>query len=167
MSSSRISVEWGIGRVKEQWKLLASRVTNYFTDYMTWSCSPQANMRALAQPVSILILNAVLFSNVLNIMNGSQVQDYFGVQPPTLSEYLWEDNNQENVQQGKDALSINKPPIPEQKLTYKIKWISCSICPVCIKYQFVYIFKIVILWPICILLTDLNPNMQLTIHCWN
>ena len=49
----------------------------------------QVTMKTLLQPVGIHFLNAVLFTNLLNIKNGSQIQSRFAVQPPPVSEYLW------------------------------------------------------------------------------
>jgi len=73
MSSYRITVEWGIGRVKVLWKA----VTN------------KGNMKALLSPVSIYWFNAVLLTNIHCCINGrSQISEYFGCDPPTVQEYL-------------------------------------------------------------------------------
>jgi len=72
MSAYRITVEWGIGRVKNLWKA----VTN------------KGNMKALLSPVSLYWFNAVLLTNIHCCMNGSQISQYFDCDPPTVQEYL-------------------------------------------------------------------------------
>ena len=88
MSSTRISVEWGIGRVKGLWRALMNRVCKLF---LTWTTtSQQDSMRVLAQRVSIQVIVAIFLTNLHGILNGNLTQHYFSVEPPTLSEYLWE-----------------------------------------------------------------------------
>jgi len=72
MSSYRITVEWGIGRVKTMWKA----VTN------------KGNLKALLSPVSIYWFNAVLLTNIHCCMNGSEISQYYDCQPPSVEEYL-------------------------------------------------------------------------------
>lgn len=72
MSRGRVSVEWGIGRVKRLWTLLTNK----------------SHMRTLMQPTSILVFNAIFFTNLLAILNGSNIQSYFGVEPPSVRQYL-------------------------------------------------------------------------------
>ena len=47
-------------------------------------------MRVLAQQVSIQVIVAIFLTNLHGILNGNLTQHYFSVEPPTLSEYLWE-----------------------------------------------------------------------------
>lgn len=72
MSSARIAVEWAFGKVVQFFA---------FVDY-------KKNQKILLQPVASHYFCAVLFTNCHTCFNGSEASKYFGVQPPTLQEYL-------------------------------------------------------------------------------
>lgn len=73
MSSVRISVEWGFGRVTNLWAFL-----NY---------APQ--QRALQSPIASYYKVAILLTNVRTILDeGNIISTKFNLSPPTLQSYL-------------------------------------------------------------------------------
>jgi hypothetical protein len=78
MSSVRQSVEWGFGRV-----------TTYFAfvDF-------KKNLKLDLQPIAVYYKIAALLTNCLTCINSSITNSYFGTNPPSLEQYI---NNDENV----------------------------------------------------------------------
>lgn len=73
MSSVRISVEWGFGRVSNLWALL-----NY---------APQ--QRVLQSPIAAYYKVGILLTNIRTILDeGNIITSKFHLPPPTLQEYL-------------------------------------------------------------------------------
>jgi len=73
MSRHRISVEWGIGRVKNLFQMMTNK----------------NNLKSLMSPVAVYWFNSILFTNIHSCVNRrSQVSSYFDLTPPTLAEYL-------------------------------------------------------------------------------
>ena len=72
MSSVRISVEWGFGRLASLWPWL---------DYTR-------GMQVLLAPIGLYFPVAVVLTNAYTTLYGSQTGDYFGVLPPSLEEYV-------------------------------------------------------------------------------
>ena len=72
MSSMRVAVEWGFGKVIKY---------NAFLDF-------KKNPKILLQEISGMYNAAVFLSNCHTCLYGSQTGTYFDVDPPTLEEYL-------------------------------------------------------------------------------
>lgn len=72
MSSVRISVEWGYGKIVQ-----------YFA-FMDFS----KNLKVLLQPVGKLYCVSALLANCHTCLYGSLTGSFFGVDPPKLEEYL-------------------------------------------------------------------------------
>ena len=73
MSSVREAVEWGFGRIANLWKFLEFR----------------PSLKVLLSNIGHYYHVAVLLTNIRTIFDqGNQVSMYFGLQPPTLSEYM-------------------------------------------------------------------------------
>ena len=72
MSSARICVEWGFGKVVKQFA---------FIDHA-------ADLKLFLQQIGKLYMVAVLCTNAHTCCYGSQTGEYFGVQAPTLEEYF-------------------------------------------------------------------------------
>ena len=72
MSSVRITIEQIFGRTVKLWA----------------SNSHKATLRIGHSPVAAPYFVAIFLTNIHTIMHGNQVSMYFGVQPPTLEEYL-------------------------------------------------------------------------------
>jgi hypothetical protein len=73
MSSVRVSVEWAFGYVQSNW------------GHVSWV----NGQRVLLSPVGLQYRVAVLLSNCLTCLRGGNIiSDKFGVNPPTLEEYL-------------------------------------------------------------------------------
>ncbi len=72
MSSSRQCVEWGFGKITTQWAFLDFR----------------KNLKVLLQPVAKYYLVASLLTNCHTCLYGSQTGLYFGLNPPSIEEYL-------------------------------------------------------------------------------
>jgi hypothetical protein len=69
MSSNRISVEWGYGRVRQLWQAL-----NFAT-----------NMQIFKSPIAAMYVSAVILTNAVTCIEGGNiVSDYFGCRPPTM-----------------------------------------------------------------------------------
>lgn len=72
MSSVRVTVEWAFGKI----------LSNFaFVDY-------KKNQKLYLQPVGQYYDVAALFTNCHTCLYGSEVGDFFGLQPPSLHEYL-------------------------------------------------------------------------------
>ncbi|KAF6211254.1 hypothetical protein GE061_014371 [Apolygus lucorum] len=72
MSAVRQAVEWGFGKVVRDWA---------FVDF-------HKNLKILKQDVSSMYKVACLLSNCHSCLYGSQVSDFFSINPPTLEQYL-------------------------------------------------------------------------------
>ncbi len=72
MSSLRISVEYGFGKILQYFA---------FLDF-------KKNQKLLLQPLKEMYIVAAVFANCLTCFHGSQVSDCFGCPPPTMENYL-------------------------------------------------------------------------------
>lgn len=72
MSSCRVSVEWGFGKIMGLFQFL----------------NHEENLRVLHQPVGLYYPVANILANCHTCLYGSQTGDYFGLAPPQLEEYL-------------------------------------------------------------------------------
>ena len=72
MSNVRESVEWGFGAIAR---------TFAFLDF-------KKNLKLYLQPIGQYYPVAVILMNCYTCMYGNQVSQYFGIEPPTLQEYL-------------------------------------------------------------------------------
>ncbi|KAG8176731.1 hypothetical protein JTE90_003362 [Oedothorax gibbosus] len=72
MSSVRQAVEWGFGKVINEFA---------FLDF-------KKNQKLMHQEVSKMYNTAVILTNCHTCLYGNQTADYFNVQPPSLSQYL-------------------------------------------------------------------------------
>lgn len=72
MSAFRVSVEWQFGKVAQQFA---------FLDY-------KKNLKLFLQPVGKLYMVGALLTSCHTCLYGSQSQDVFFIQPPTLEYYL-------------------------------------------------------------------------------
>ncbi len=72
MSNSRVSVEWGFGKVCSLFSFV-----NYY-----------ANQKVFLQPLGPYFTMATIFTNIHTCLYGSEVSKFFGVDPPTVEEYL-------------------------------------------------------------------------------
>ena len=82
LSSVRVSVEWCFGLVK---RLFA---------FIDWAKS----QKILLSPVALFFKVAVFLTNIHTCVNeGNQVSDFFQLDPPSLQEYLYGQNNDLNM----------------------------------------------------------------------
>ena len=72
MSKVRVSVEWGFGKITQQFSYL---------DF-------KRNLKILLQPVAKYYMVGALLSNCHTCLYGSLTGTYFGVEPPSLETYL-------------------------------------------------------------------------------
>jgi hypothetical protein len=72
MSSLRVSVEYGFGKIVQQFA---------FLDY-------KKNQKLYMQPLKEQYFVAALLINCQTCMRGNQISEYFDCQPPSLSNYL-------------------------------------------------------------------------------
>lgn len=72
MSSSREAVEWGFGKILSQFA---------FLDF-------KKNLKVFLQPVGVYYILGAILANCHTCIYSSQSSEYFGVEPPTLEEYL-------------------------------------------------------------------------------
>ncbi len=72
MSNSHVSVEWGFGKVCSLFSFV-----NYY-----------ANQKVFLQPLGPYFTMATIFTNIHTCLYGSEVSKFFGVDPPTVEEYL-------------------------------------------------------------------------------
>jgi len=72
MSSCRIAIEWGFNKITQLFPALA------------W----HSNTRVLDQPVAAIYQIAAILANCHTCLYGSPTATYFGIQPPSLSDYL-------------------------------------------------------------------------------
>lgn len=73
MSSVRQCVEWEFGKVAKTWA---------FLDF-------HKNLRLFSSPVGKFYMVGVLINNCHTCLYGSETSQYFGLNPPTLEEYLY------------------------------------------------------------------------------
>ncbi|CAB1108384.1 unnamed protein product [Ectocarpus sp. CCAP 1310/34] len=73
MSQCRVTVEWGFKDMTSKWAFVDMKCQQKF----------------LLSPVATQYKVATLLSNFHSCLNGgNQISQYFGVEPPTLEEYL-------------------------------------------------------------------------------
>lgn len=72
MSSVRQAVEWGFGKIVGEFA---------FLDF-------KKNQKLLWQQLAQMYKSATILANCHTCMHGSQVSEYFDLQPPSLREYL-------------------------------------------------------------------------------
>ena len=72
MSAARVSVEWGFGKITGLFQYL----------------NHEENLRLFLQPVGLYYPVANILANCHTTLYGSQTGDYFGVQRPSLEDYL-------------------------------------------------------------------------------
>ncbi len=72
MSNSRVSVEWGFGKV-----VMLFAFVNFY-----------GNQKVFLQPLGPYFTMATLFTNLHTCLYGSEVATFFGVDPPTIEQYL-------------------------------------------------------------------------------
>jgi hypothetical protein len=78
MSRVRVSIEWEFGIVKRTFA------------FIDWA----KGQKILLSPVAVLFKAAVFLCNVHTCVNdGNQISDFFGMDPPSLSEYLVPDQD--------------------------------------------------------------------------
>jgi len=76
MAVCRIAIEWGFNKITQLFPTLS------------W----HRNEKVLEKPVAKIYLVAVLLCNFHTCLYGSPTAQYFGVQPPSLNEYLGYDD---------------------------------------------------------------------------
>ena len=72
MSSVRVSVEWLFGDVVNQFK---------FVDF-------KKNLKVALSPVGKIYITSAVLNNALICMYGNNTSTFFGIDPPTVHEYL-------------------------------------------------------------------------------
>jgi len=72
MCRDRVAVEWGFGKLKNIFRMLNNK----------------KNLKALMSPVAVYFFVAMHLYNIHTILYGSQIADYFGVDPISLETYL-------------------------------------------------------------------------------
>ena len=72
MSSERVTVEWGFGKIAALWP---------WVDY-------RKNMKVLLQPVGMFLRVANVLTTMHTCMYGSEVSNHFGMDPPSLSAFM-------------------------------------------------------------------------------
>lgn len=72
MSSSRISVEWGYGKVLSQWA------------HIDFSKSS----KILLEPIAQQYINCAFLTNLFTCLYGNQINSYFNMSPMSLTDYL-------------------------------------------------------------------------------
>jgi len=73
MSRHRITVEWGIGRIKNLFQMMTNK----------------NNLKCLMSPVAVYWFNSVFFTNIHTCINRmNEVSDYFDIETPTLEQYI-------------------------------------------------------------------------------
>ena len=78
MSKVRVSIEWEFGIVKRMFA------------FIDWA----KGQKILLSPVAVLFKAAVFLTNVHTCVNrGNQISDFFQLDPPTLEEYLLDDQD--------------------------------------------------------------------------
>ncbi|KAG5189475.1 hypothetical protein JKP88DRAFT_192806 [Tribonema minus] len=72
MSKARICVEWGFGKVVQQFA---------FVDF-------KKNLKLYLQPIERIYAVAALLTKCHTCLYGSMTSEYFGIMSPTLQEYF-------------------------------------------------------------------------------
>ena len=88
MSSVRVAVEWGFGKILMLWPMLD------FTNYQ----------KLFSSPLSVQYHVATLLTNIHTCYNGSQTSSFFEFEPPTPQEYLRTMPPPEIIEPGPDNL---------------------------------------------------------------